>query len=111
MKFDLTSLLLGAAIALLIRNVIDYRRNAEYTNHDEMGAMTNWHLGFFLAWLPVVVIGFTGGVWPWWSGLIAVAAAPLLSYLCFYPIRFLLLAAKMIEKADPQRDNGTSRLP
>ena len=109
MTFDFTSLLMGASIALLIRNVIDYWRNAEYINHDEMGAMANWHLGFFVAWLPVVIIGFTGSIFPWWSGVIAVATAPLLSYLCFYPIRFLLAALKMIEKPIPPSHTGGHR--
>jgi hypothetical protein len=45
--------LFGAGAATFLRNVWDYHLNTRRANADRMGAMVNWHLGFFLSWLAL----------------------------------------------------------
>ena len=99
MNFDIISFLLGCFVSALLINIIVYWRNTEYANSDVMGAMINWHTGFCVAWLPIVIAGFIGTVLPWWSGFILLVIAPVLSFVINWPINFVLQSTGMSGKA------------
>lgn len=94
-------ILIGISAVLLLANIVVYRRNIEFANSDLMGAMFHWHIGFYLSWLPVVIITFMGHILPWWSGFIALIAAPVASYLLWFPVDLLLTKTGLARKPLP----------
>jgi len=102
MIFNIESFLFGITAALLFTNVIDYWRNTEYAGGDMMGAVANWYIGFFLAWVPVIINCFLGSIFPWWSGFIAILIFPLVSFAVKISISYLLKSLGMTGKERPR---------
>ena len=111
MIFNIESFLFGITAALLFTNVIDYWRNTEYAGGDMMGAVANWHIGFFLAWVPIIINCFLGNIFPWWSGFIAILIFPLVSFAVKISLSYLLKALGMTGKEYPRPNNVRTGRP
>lgn len=98
---NLFFLLLGAALASLLRNIWDYYLNSRYVNSDRMGAMINWHLGFVVAWLCFcgsLIVHPAGG---WLYGAIALPLAVLATWGFWAPVHCGLKGLRLIERDSP----------
>ena len=95
---NISYLLFGASIATLLRNIWDYYLNLRFLNSDGMGAMINWHYGFWISW-----IFFCAGIscypnFKWFYGLILIPFAMISTFLFWFPVHWTLKFLKLIEK-------------
>ncbi|NCC24119.1 MAG: hypothetical protein EOM25_02800 [Deltaproteobacteria bacterium] len=96
MNFQIYSFLLGLFAAFLTRNVWDYRVNTTRPNHDRMGAEINWHVGFGVAWIPVILAASLHDQAPWWTAITVLALTPVASFAALLLLRFLLTISRRI---------------
>jgi hypothetical protein len=91
-------LLLGAAVAALLRNIWDYYQNTRFQNADAMGAMVNWHLGFLVAWLLGCSALIVHPDFDWYYGAIGIPLVVFSTWVFWFPVHAVLKALGLIQR-------------
>jgi len=72
------------SIVLLMKNIWDYYKNRQYSNFDNMGAMINWHQGFFVSWILLCIgVGFYP-IFEWYYGVMVLPLYFIVTYLVWF---------------------------
>jgi len=85
----LSYIFLTLSVVMLIKNIFDYRANTKYQNSDRMGAMVNWHFGFFISWLFFCLAIFVYPDIEWYYAFIVLLFFIVATYLVWYLVDFI----------------------
>ncbi|SFV54194.1 hypothetical protein MNB_SV-6-871 [hydrothermal vent metagenome] len=97
---NLSYLLFGIGIVILLKNIWDYYQNSKYLNSDNMGAMMRWHFGFLLFWIFLCMgVGYYPTI-EWFYGVILFPFVVVATFIFWYPTHWILRVLSLIEKRD-----------